>query len=105
LRKVLSGLGMTMPESKRAAVASLLAQRASIRLRGLRFRERAEIEVPEQDLARTDIAWAVSVGLGIIDTVRGAEFQARHLRLALKIGEPYRVVRALSVEGAYRSTA
>lgn len=104
LRKVLDGLGMTMPESSRGALVSLLAQRTSIRMRGLRFRERPESKVPDEDLTRTDISWAVSVGLGFVDTIRGAEFQARHLRLALKTGEPYRVARALSVEVGYRYT-
>lgn len=105
LGDVLEGLGMTMPLTPRGALLSLLAQRARIRLRGLRFRERTESEVPEQILQRTDIAWEVSIGLGIIDTIRGAEFQAQHLRLALKTGEPYRVARALAVEAAYRYTA
>ena len=105
LADVLPGLGMKMPATPRGALMSLVAQRVRIRLRGLRFRTRTEAEVPEQDLTRTDIAWAVSVGLGFIDTIRGAEFQAQHLLLALHTGEPYRVARALAVEAAYRYTA
>ena len=56
---------------------------------------------PGQDLLRIDTCWAVGVGLAIVDMVRGADFQARHLVLALRAGEPYRVARALAMEGAY----
>jgi hypothetical protein len=41
------------------------------------------------------------VGLGIVDTVRGADFQTRNLLWALAAGEPYRIARALAVEAGY----
>jgi hypothetical protein len=41
----------------------------------------------------------------MVDTVRGADFQTRHVLLALKTGEPVRVVRALSLEAAYSATS
>jgi hypothetical protein len=44
---------------------------------------------------------AVSSGLAVVDTIRGADFQARQLLLALEAGEPRRVVRALAMETAY----
>jgi len=39
--------------------------------------------------------------MAVVDMIRGADFQARHLVLALRAGEPYRVARALAMEGAY----
>jgi hypothetical protein len=39
----------------------------------------------------------------MVDMVRGADFQARHLLLSLRAGEPYRVARALALEGGYVS--
>jgi tetratricopeptide (TPR) repeat protein len=101
LRTVLAGLGMSLPETPRAAIASLLLHRAMIRLRGLRFRRREEARIPGWDLLRIDTCWSAAEGLGHIDMIRGADFQARHLLLALRAGEPYRVARALALEGLY----
>jgi hypothetical protein len=101
LNTVLAKLDMKLPETPRRALLSLLFRRAQIRLRGLEFRERDETEVAGQDLLRIDTCWAVGVGMAVVDTVGGADFQARHLVLALRAGEPYRVARALALEGAY----
>ncbi len=43
------------------------------------------------------------MGLGIVDHVRGADYQARHMLLALSAGEPSRVARAIAMEVAYAS--
>ena len=49
-------------------------------------------------LARVDAAWSAAIGLGNVDTIRGADFATRHLLLALRAGEPSRVARALAFE-------
>jgi hypothetical protein len=94
-----------MPETPRRALASLLALRIWLRVRGLRFRERDETQVPSWELLRIDTCWSVGMGLGLIDMLRGAGFQARHLLLALRAGEASRVGRALALEVAYLSMA
>jgi hypothetical protein len=71
-----------------------------IRLRGLRFRERDITQIAPEELVRLDVLWSVSTALSIIDVVRATDFQARHLLLALRLGEPYRIVRALGTEVA-----
>jgi hypothetical protein len=101
LRGVLATLDMKLPVTVSAALLSLLWRRGQIRLRGLHFEERHESEVRGQDLLRIDTCWAVGVGVATLDMVRGADFQARHLLLALRAGEPYRVARALAMEAAY----
>lgn len=101
LSTVLANLGMPLPETPRRALLSLFARRAWIRLRGLGFRERDETHVSPQELLRIDACWSVAVGLSQVDMLRGADFQARHLLLALRAGEPYRVARALGLEVAF----
>jgi serine/threonine protein kinase len=98
---VLTKLDMSLPRTHRRAILSLLLRRAEVRLRGLNFRVRDETEIPVHDLLRIDTCWALGVGMAMFDMVRGADFQARHLVLALRAGEPYRVARALAMEAAY----
>ena len=98
---VLGGLGLELPESPRTALAKTIFRRTQLRLRGTGFRERRVEDVPERDLLRVDICFTVAQGLAFVDTVRGAEFQARGMIYALACGEPYRVARALALETAY----
>ncbi len=102
---VLAAMGMRLAPTPRRALLSLLFRRAHIRLRGLGYRERAAADVPPSDLVRIDTCWSVAAGLSNVDTIRGADFQTRHLLLALRAGEPYRVARALAMEAAYASSA
>ncbi len=103
MRGVLTTMGMRLAPTPRRALLSFLLNRAFIRLRGLGYRESAETEIARQQLIRIDTCWSVASGLGIVDTIRAADFQTRHLLLALKAGEPYRIARALAMEVAYCS--
>jgi serine/threonine protein kinase/tetratricopeptide (TPR) repeat protein len=100
IRSVLTAVGFTFPAGPKRALLSLLLKRVQIRLRGLGFKERDVSEIPESDLVRIDTCWAVAAGLGAVDLIRGADFQSRHLLLALRAGEPYRVARAMAFEAA-----
>jgi len=100
VRTVLAGMGMHLPRTPRGALFSLLYQRAAARLRGLSYVERAEAEIAPDELERIDACWAVAL-LGFVDTLRGADFGTRHLRLALAAGEPRRLARAVAVEAVY----
>ncbi|HLK92138.1 MAG TPA: protein kinase [Polyangia bacterium] len=87
----------------RSPVRALLAQRAALALRGRRFKRRSAEEIAPRDLARADLCWSISSGLGLMDPVQGAHFQARSLRLALSAGEPSRVCRGIAGEAAYQA--
>jgi serine/threonine protein kinase/tetratricopeptide (TPR) repeat protein len=104
IKSVLSAVGFTLPAGPKRALLSLLLRRMQIRLRGLKFTERSASQVPESDLFRIDICWGVTAGLGFVDLIRGADFQSRHLLLALRAGEPNRVARALAFEAVQTAT-
>jgi eukaryotic-like serine/threonine-protein kinase len=101
LHTVLERIGMRYPRTPRGALISFLLRRVEVWIRGLSFRERRAAEIPADALIRIDACWSVSNSLGLIDTIRGADFQTRHLLLALKAGEPYRVARAIANEAGY----
>jgi hypothetical protein len=104
LGEVLQTVGMKLARTPRKALLPLVLRRAQIRLRGLGFRERPASEIAQSQLQRVDLCFSIAGGLAI-DTVRGAHFQTRHLLLALRAGEPYRVARALCAEAAYSASA
>ena len=101
VREVLHTIGMTLPETRSQTLLALLGSRMLVRLRGLRYRERLEDAVPSDVLAKVDACWAITAGLSIVDTMRGAVFQARHLLLALRAGEIGRIHRALCFEAGF----
>ena len=104
LRTVAAARDLDIPRTPERALAVLLLRRAELRLRGLAFTERPEREVPAARLARIDVCWSASLGLALVDAVRGAGFQTQNLLLSLQAGEPYRIARALSCEAAFLST-
>ncbi|HEX4456416.1 MAG TPA: AAA family ATPase, partial [Polyangia bacterium] len=98
LRSVMSAVGLRMPATPAAALFELVARMAQLRLRRFRFTEREAGALSPLERARIDTCWSIGVGLSTIDHIQGAVFQERHLLLALRGGEPYRVARALIVE-------
>jgi serine/threonine protein kinase/tetratricopeptide (TPR) repeat protein len=98
IRGVLASIGMSLPSTPRRAFLLLVLLRAILRLRGLSFRERDESQIAPRDLTRIDVCSSAATGLGLIDTIRAAALQSRHILLALRAGEPVRVARALALE-------
>jgi hypothetical protein len=101
LRTVLGAVGMQLPSTPQSALTTLLWRRSRIWMRGLRFTERDASQLPQAELTRIDICWSAANGLAMVDVIRGAGFQSQHLLLALGAGEPYRVARAIAMEGGY----
>ncbi len=102
--RVLEAAGFKLAKGPRTALLSLLLRRGWIWLRGLKFTPRDADTISEADLHRIDICWSVAAGLGVVDLIRGAQFQSRHLLLALRAGEAYRVARAMAFETVQTAT-
>ena len=98
LRTVLFRVGLSMAYSPRTALVSIILRRTLLALRGIGFRERDSTQIPSEKLTRIDVCWSAARGLALSDLIRGSDFQARHVLLALRAGEPYRVARALAFE-------
>lgn len=98
VERVLGHFSEKMARSPKAVLASMLWRRAQVRMRGLDFVPKAESEIPAEVLTRLDAYWSVASGLAIVDTIRGADVQARGLLHSLRVGEPFRVARALASE-------
>jgi serine/threonine protein kinase len=101
LEAVLSEVGVTLPRTPRRALLSLIWQRIKLRLRGLSWTEAGRRAPLLADLRRLDVYQSVAAGLAMVDTIRGADFQARCLLLALRLGERRSIGRALAMEAVF----
>ncbi len=104
IEQVFPSHGLLFPKSSGQAFVRLALRRLAIRLRGIGFAQRPADSIAPPALARVDAAWTVAVGLSTVDNLKGACVQSGNLLLALRLGEPFRVVRALAAEAAYLGT-
>ena len=104
IRAVLRAVRMRLAPSPLLALVTLSWRRARIRRRGLAFVARDPDRIPADSLLRIDTCWSVTTGLAMVDTIRAADFNTRHLLLALEAGDPYRIGRALALEAMFVAT-
>ncbi len=92
-----------MPKSPQSVLRAFLIQRFWMKIRNWDLRQSNLVETSEDthirdDLARIDIAWDAMMGLINVDQMRGALFHSYSLSMALRVGEPFRIGRALAME-------
>jgi eukaryotic-like serine/threonine-protein kinase len=90
-------LGISIPGRKRA-IASVLAQRLRIRLRGHKFTERSPSEIPPELLLKSDMTFSFATSMPLLNPLLGMYFHGMHMLLALECGDPVRVARAMPFE-------
>jgi tetratricopeptide (TPR) repeat protein len=95
LRRVLDGMGVTVPRSALGAVMLLLVYQLRVLVAGTRFREREASEVSREDRVRIETLRAVSSGLAAVDVVLGACMQAKHRLTAMQRGDRTQVLQGL----------
>jgi len=103
LGQALEAIGEPVLATPRRALLSVLWRRFSLRLRGLKWNERPSAEVTKAERARLQIVGASALGLSMVDTIRGAAFNARFVQIALQSGDPEEVARALGTEATMSS--
>lgn len=96
LKPLLKTIGMRLPSGAIATRIYSTYYSVRLRLRGLRFKRRDASQIPADDLERLDTCWAAVQGFGTGALVKGMDLQVRHLLMALDVGEPSRVIRALA---------
>jgi hypothetical protein len=64
----------------------------------LGFRPRSLADISQAELTRVDVCEGVSFGLALVDTFRSMDFGTRFLLSALRLGERWRVSRAIALE-------
>ncbi|MBA2539804.1 MAG: protein kinase, partial [Deltaproteobacteria bacterium] len=105
LRGVLATLGERVHESPQEALAAMALDREEIDSGRIAMVPIADVAPqPHPSLLRmVDVYHSPSLGLLLVDNVRGAASQARALRLAAQAGDHRRLLRALVFEAIYRA--
>lgn len=97
-RRVLSSVGMTLPDYTPFDQAKMLLSWIWYRLKGFTYVEKPQENVSKDLLLRIDACWSVASAMNSVDILASADFCVRGLQLALEAGEPSRVARAMAAE-------
>ncbi|MCB9598658.1 MAG: AAA family ATPase, partial [Sandaracinaceae bacterium] len=98
LDEALVSIGEPVLSTPRRALLALLWRRFGLRLRGLGWTERPADAITEAERAQLQIIGASALGLSMVDSIRGTAFNSRFVLLALRVGDPQQVARALGGE-------
>jgi len=104
IRSALNAMGMNIPRSPFWSLVALLIARSRLAFKRLNARTRST-QVSLRELARLNACWSVAVGLSMVNNIRGACLQSRHLLLALRVGQPLPLLKALAAEAGYVAVA
>jgi serine/threonine protein kinase len=98
-------IGMRAPTTPLRAIFMLFWRRLLIRLRGRKLTPAPKTGVSAEAILRMDMLWGIGAALSPMDQLRGTVYQAEHMLLAMRSGDPYRYARALAIESTTYATA
>ena len=98
LHRVLDSLGMRAPGTAFRALVWRAWYRFLLLFVSLRVTERDPKDVRPEDRLRIDALYSVALGFVLVDVILGACMQARHLLYALRKGDSFQIMRAVSLE-------
>ena len=103
-RTVLAAVDLGIPRGVLALILFFVWYRWRLRVRGFAPNLlRPNEEIPADVLTQLDASWSVSMTVPFADPLAAGVSLARHVRLALDVGEPARAARALALEAAYEA--
>jgi hypothetical protein len=105
LRSIAGQLGVHLPTTPWQAILCFLWQRTRVAFHALGVRERPSTAAAAEDQRLLDLYWSLAIGLQMLDVVQSCDFHARHMLLALRVGDRNRIAMSLAMEAAYRSTS
>ena len=97
---VLREVGIWQPRGPIGAILGTVWHRILLMLRGYGFTQRTAAEVPPRLLERIDTLLATKTGLSHHEAIFAGYQQSRAIRLALRAGEPRRLIRCLVHDAA-----
>jgi len=92
-RAVLARVGMALPATRIRAIAGIVWSQLRTRSGALAWTVRRE---PGRHALAIDVCWSMAAGLGMVDSLLGAYFSGRGVRLALAHGSPLQIARVTS---------
>jgi serine/threonine protein kinase len=101
---VFAAVGMRLARSPFIAIVTVIFWRAVLSVRGLGFRARDASLVSPAELTRVDVCTSIARHIAFVDVTIASAFHQRYLIVALRCGEPNRVLVALATELAYLSS-
>ena len=102
-KQVMKEVGIYLPKTTLGSIFSLLTRRLKLRMGKYQFKARSAEEVDPEELLRIDAIGAVSTGLTLSNPVIGIVLQQKQMSLALKTGEPNRIILCRALECGYRA--
>jgi eukaryotic-like serine/threonine-protein kinase len=102
-RSLLGSLGVWIPATPLQSLLAMITVRAIISIRGLRWQEQKEGEVPVRVLRRLDLLWTGALVMTGVNPILATYLQARHLLCALRVGEPLRLSNSIGLGALYTS--
>ena len=101
LERLTGRLGLTLIQPTWWTMLQFFVERALIRVRGFRYREREASEISEEALIRLDALYGLLTGVILTNPTRARELQNRFLLLALRTGAPSWIALAMAHESGF----
>ena len=105
IQRVLKQVGMRVPRTPFWSLVALLMTRLRLAFMRMDVPLVAVTSADARQLVQLNACWSVAVGLSMVSNIRGACVQSRHLMLALRVRQPFPLLRAVAAEACYVAVA